>query len=78
MTIKPMVPSDRRAQFNNSQNERIYAALLTMQILLKKIWSNNNWAEALRSLVAAHPKLPLGEMGFPDDWKARKEWGFRR
>jgi abortive infection bacteriophage resistance protein len=76
MTIKPIVPSDRRTQFNNNQNERISAALLTMQILLQRIWSTNSWAEWLRSLIAAHPNLPFDEMGIPDDWKTRKEWGF--
>jgi abortive infection bacteriophage resistance protein len=76
MIIKPIVPADRRAQFNGSQNERIYASLLTMQILLQKIWTNNNWAEQLRDLVDSSPQLPVSEMGFPDDWRARKEWGF--
>ncbi|QHO73609.1 hypothetical protein ACH79_14075 [Bradyrhizobium sp. CCBAU 051011] len=76
MTIKPIVPADRRAQFNGSQNERIYASLLTMQILLQRIWTNNNWAEQLRELVDSSPQLPVSEMGFPEDWRARKEWGF--
>jgi hypothetical protein len=47
-----------------------------MQILLQRIWSTNSWAEWLRSLIAAHPNLPFDEMGIPDDWKTRKEWGF--
>ncbi|WP_234685089.1 Abi family protein [Bradyrhizobium monzae] len=76
MTIKPVIPSDRRAQFGGNRNELIYASLLTMQILLQRIWANNNWAEQLRALVAASPHLPMTEMGFPDDWLERKEWGF--
>ena len=76
MTIKPIVPADRRAQFNGSQNERIYASLLTMQILLQKIWTNNSWAEQLRALVDASAHLPFAEIGFPVNWTARKEWGF--
>jgi len=39
------------------------ASLLTMQILLQKIWANNNWAEQLRALVAASAHLPMAEMG---------------
>ncbi|MBR1225231.1 Abi family protein [Bradyrhizobium sp. AUGA SZCCT0176] len=76
MTIKPIVPADRRMQFNGSQNERIYASLLTMQILLQKIWKDNGWAEQLSDLVDASANLPMDEMGFPANWKARKEWGF--
>ena len=76
MTIRPVVPADRRVQFNGSQNGSIYASLLTMQILLQKIWTNNNWAEQLRALVETSPHLPMAEMGFPENWTARKEWGF--
>jgi abortive infection bacteriophage resistance protein len=75
LTIKPMIPNARRLQFNH-QNDRIYSVLLAMQIMMQKIWSNNSWAEALRDLLDAHPNIPLNAMGFPDDWKMRKEWGF--
>jgi abortive infection bacteriophage resistance protein len=77
LTIKPMIPNARRAQFNN-QNDRIYTVLLACQIMLQKIWSNNHWAETLRDLFDAHPNIPLRSMGFPDDWRLRKEWGFIR
>ncbi|MGJ4995689.1 Abi family protein [Bradyrhizobium sp. HKCCYLS3077] len=75
LTIKPTIPNARRAQFNG-ENDRIYAALLAMQILLTAVWETNHWAEALRSLVDAHPAVPLASMGFPPNWKDRKEWRF--
>ena len=53
-----------------------YASLLTMQIMLQKIWSNNHWTEQIRSLVRFNSHLPFGEIGFPDDWEARKERRF--
>lgn len=75
LTIKPTIPNARRAQFNG-QNDRIYAALLAMQIMLKTVWGNNHWAESLRALLEAHPNIPLGSMGFPPNWTERPEWGF--
>jgi abortive infection bacteriophage resistance protein len=76
-TIKPIIPNARRGQFNNS-NDRVYAALLVMQILLEKIWATNHWAESLRDLLDAHPAVPLVSMGFPIDWRQRQEWGLTR
>jgi abortive infection bacteriophage resistance protein len=75
LTIKPIIPNAQRGRFNN-QNDRIYAVLLTTQILLRKIWSNNHWAESLRDLFDTHPNIPLISMGFPQDWRTRKEWCF--
>jgi abortive infection bacteriophage resistance protein len=73
LTIKPTIPNASRAAFNH-QNDRIYAILLAMQFLLRRIWSNNGWAEDLRDLIYAHPLIPLASMGFPADWTNRREW----
>jgi abortive infection bacteriophage resistance protein len=75
LTIKPIIPNALRTEFNQ-QNDRVYAALLALQLMLQKIWGDNNWAEDLRDLVEAHPKIPLPSMGFPHDWKKRRVWGF--
>ncbi|MGY4418912.1 abortive infection bacteriophage resistance protein [Bradyrhizobium sp. JR6.1] len=75
LTIKPTIPNAHRLAFGN-KNDRIYAALLAMQILLQQIWSNNEWAENLRALIDEHPTIPLGAMGFPADWDKLAEWSF--
>ena len=46
LTIKPIIPHALRIQFSN-QNDRIYAVLLAIQIILRNIWGDNNWAERL-------------------------------
>jgi len=73
LRLKPTIPNSRRREFDNA-NDRVYAVLLIMQILLQRIWSNNGWAERLRDLLEEHPKIPLRSMGFPPDWLERKEW----
>lgn len=75
ITIKPLIPTAHRIAFAG-RNDRIYAALLAMQILLQRIWSNNEWAERLRILIGAHPGLPTSAMGFPSNWESLKEWKF--
>jgi abortive infection bacteriophage resistance protein len=74
--FKPIIPKARRSEFDNGQNDRIYAILLVLQLMLQRIWTNNNWAEGLRELVNAHPKIPYGSMGMPQSWVLRKEWRF--
>jgi abortive infection bacteriophage resistance protein len=73
LTIKPIISNAHRVAFNSS-NDRIYAVLLAMQILLSRIWSNNEWAERLRDLIRAHPTVPTASMGFTSDWETMKEW----
>jgi abortive infection bacteriophage resistance protein len=73
LTIKPIIPNALRLEFDH-KNDRIYAVLLALQLMLRKIWSNNHWAEALRDLIEGHPNVPLSSMGFPKDWQSRKPW----
>jgi abortive infection bacteriophage resistance protein len=74
LTIKPTIPNARRAEFRS--NDRVYATLLVMQIILKKIWSDNHWAEKLQNLLNEHSNVPLDAMGFPEEWQTRAVWGF--
>ena len=56
-------------------NERVYAQLVIMQIMLAKIAPGNHWAQKLRDLLAEHPAIPIVSMGFPTGWHTRRIWG---
>lgn len=71
-TIKPTVARQYAHEFPG--NDKIYAQLLVLQILLKRVWSTNHWAEGLRDLINAHPQIPLASMGFPNNWQQRRPW----
>ena len=71
--IKPMIARAFKADL--TPNERVYAQLVVMQIMLAKIAPGNHWAQKLRDLLAEHPVIPLVSMGFPIDWVTRKIWG---
>jgi hypothetical protein len=59
-----------------TSNEKVYAQLLVMQILIKKIWGSNHWAERLDTLIQEHPNVPISDMGFPTAWKKETVWAF--
>lgn len=74
-TVTPTIPRRYRVDFGGSNN-RTYAALLVIQLLLRCVWVGNSWADDLRTLIKRHPNLPLASMGFPDDWETKKAWAF--
>ncbi|HEX2939987.1 MAG TPA: Abi family protein [Rhodopila sp.] len=71
--IKPMIA--RAFKSDLTPNDRVYAQLAVMQILLAKIAPGNHWTQKLRDLLAEHPAIPLVSMGFPANWASRKIWG---
>ncbi len=71
--IKPMVA--RRFKADMTPNNRIYAQLVMMQILLARIAPGTHWALKLRGLLDEHPAVPRASMGFPADWERRRIWG---
>jgi abortive infection bacteriophage resistance protein len=70
--IKPLAANAYKADL--SPNTRIYAQLVVMQVLLKKIVPDNHWALRLEELLDAHPNVPLSSMGFPIGWSSRLIW----
>ena len=70
--VKPLVAKDYKLDL--SPNDRLYAQLVIMQVLLRKIAPDNHWAQRLRELFEEHPKVPLISMGFPSEWNTRAVW----
>jgi len=71
-TIKPYAAKAYRADLK--PNDKIYAQLFVMQILLERIAPENHWALRLAELFDEHPNIPLGSMGFPANWRERNIW----
>ena len=71
--IKPMAARQFKADM--TPNNRVYAQLVMMQILLARIAPGTHWALKLRDLLDEHPPVPRARMGFPADWEDRKVWG---
>ncbi len=70
--IRPLIA--RTFKTDLTPNQRVYAQLVVMQIMLAKIAPVNHWAQKLHGLLAEHPTIALTGMGFPADWASRRVW----
>ncbi len=70
--IKPLAA--KAYKLDLTPNDRVYAQLVIMQVLLRKIAPDNHWAKRLHDLFGEHPKVPLVSMGFPSGWDTRAMW----
>ena len=73
LTIKPAIAKKHKTKFNG--NDKIYAVLVVLQIMLERIAPDNSWAERLGALTDEHPEIPLEKMGFPNNWRTNPAWG---
>jgi abortive infection bacteriophage resistance protein len=71
--IKPLIARAYKAEL--TPNDRVYAQMVVIQILLALIAPGNHWAGKLRELLAEHPRVPTTAMGFPAGWASRRIWG---
>lgn len=58
-------------------NQRLYAALAIMRLLLKRINPRTKWADRLKTHMASFPVAPnikVSDMGFPADWDNLPLW----
>ena len=58
-------------------NQRLYAALAIMRLLLKRINPRTQWADRLKAHMATFPDAPnikIADMGFPTDWDKLPLW----
>jgi abortive infection bacteriophage resistance protein len=70
--IKPVTANAFRLEL--TPNERVYAQLVIMQILLRRVSPGNHWADKIKMLLAEHPTIPIANMGFRPDWAERPLW----
>jgi abortive infection bacteriophage resistance protein len=70
--VKPMIAHAYAAEL--TPNDRLYAQLVVMQVMLKQVSPDTHWASRLRQLLGEHPLVPLRSMGFPTGWEAKAVW----
>ena len=76
--VKPSVPLRRDYPDwhapETPNTGRVYALLTFCRYSLKRIAPQSRWHERLQRLIAAHPEIPLNEMGFPANWEQSPIW----
>jgi abortive infection bacteriophage resistance protein len=71
-SIKPTVMNAYRRQMN--RNHTFYAQAAMLYVLMHIIADGSKWQRRLMELLAKHPNVNLGAMGFPPDWQQDPFW----
>lgn len=75
---KPLVPIKRNDPKWHSpvkiQNDKIFCILMIIKYILNIINPHNKWGFRLQSLLDRYDKIPLKEMGFPENWEQCPIW----
>ncbi|MBU3641413.1 Abi family protein [Polynucleobacter sp. Fuers-14] len=71
-TIRPAVA--RKVANDLSQQDRFYAQVVMIQVLLKKISPGTVWGARLLDLFNEYPSIEIKRMGFPENWNSRDIW----
>ncbi len=71
-TIKPRV--SKAYTDDLTPNTRIYAQLVTMRVLLKRVSPTSSWHRDLAKLFVDHLRVTPNRVGFKPDWLNRAVW----
>jgi abortive infection bacteriophage resistance protein len=59
-------------------NDRLYAQLVVMQILLKRIAHDTTWHRKINDLMNGYSFVDSRLMGFPESWRKQPLWGISK
>ena len=75
---KPRIPKKQKyPQWHSPvkiQNDKIFCILMIIKYILNIINPHNKWGFRLQSLLDRYDKIPLREMGFPENWEQCPIW----
>jgi abortive infection bacteriophage resistance protein len=74
-TIKPQIPKKYESAWPKS-HDKLYILCCIIHHMLGVIADGSGWSDRLRLLINERGDLPLGAMGFPDDWEKSPFWSF--
>jgi abortive infection bacteriophage resistance protein len=66
--------SVKALQEHFDHNDRFYAQVVTIKVLLDKITGHSLWAQKLKDLFDEYPDVPKAPMGFPENWTKSDLW----
>jgi abortive infection bacteriophage resistance protein len=75
--VRPMIPAQRHhPEWHEIQidNERVFVILTILNYLLVRITPQTNWKNRLLDLLQEYSDIPLGDMGFPENWQNSTLW----
>lgn len=75
-TITPKLPRSKPQHLTNEFNvgsRKLYNTLIILLHFMDIIAPQHHWRQRLKGLIASHA-IPIGAMGFPQDWEAKAIW----
>lgn len=74
MQLPGKKPAGLSAQFNPSQDRRLYNTLTMLAYLMSIISPASTWRQRLKALVHTTPQIDVKDMGFPEGWEKMEIW----
>ncbi|MEL6438640.1 MAG: Abi family protein [Cyanobacteria bacterium J06621_8] len=56
------------------ENNKLFAQLVIIQVLMQKITINSHWSDNLKVLIQEYKSIPIQDMGFPKNWDDFPLW----
>lgn len=75
-TIKPKKAKAYREYL--VENNKLYAQLVIIQIIMQKITFDSHWSDNLKTLIQKYPSIPIKDMGFTTDWDNSTLWNGKK
>jgi len=73
--IRPVIPRDTEWHRPvEVRNDRVFSVLTLLKYALTIVAPQSRWSDRLRSLMEKYPDVPLGDMGFPQNWRDCPIW----
>ena len=73
-SIPPTIAKKHAKFLHHAQKDRFYALAVVLFELTQVTAPGTGWHERLKSLLAAHPTVPLAAMAFPANWSQEPFW----
>ena len=78
IALKPLVPNKKNGpEWHDPfsiQNHRVFVVLTMLRVLQRQVAPRSRWHERLFSLFDSFPRVPLGPMGMPQNWREHSLW----
>jgi abortive infection bacteriophage resistance protein len=74
---KPVIPKKEHHPVWHEppvDSSRVYGILCVCSHSLSRISSGSRWQQRVHQLLNAYPKIPMKNMGFPENWLTSKLW----
>jgi abortive infection bacteriophage resistance protein len=71
-TIKPKQAKAYKQYLD--KNDKLYAQLVIIQVLIQKITIDSHWSDNLKTLIQEYSSIPIEDMGFAKDWYNSSLW----